>query len=209
MTRMFLSVPSVSSVVIVLERSGKAGRQCSIASELAGDFVVYERFFAEPADRANDEERGQVVVSIGRRGRAPRHGSSWSLDSMNKSHALRLVATGLALLGAVECFYGFLWGRLRIYSHEAPFYRAIAQPGPEQNRAFNHYIDLFQDQWHVVAWFGLVSIAFAAALFWIGSASQKVQPSAPPNSRPPSQLPASPEVQAFDSQRTPPSGGCG
>lgn len=32
---------------------------------------------------------------------------------------------------------------------------------------------------------------------------------APPNSRPPSQLPTSPEVQSSDSQRTPSSGGCG
>jgi len=30
----------------------------------------------QPADRANDEERGQAAVPIGRRGRAPRHGSS-------------------------------------------------------------------------------------------------------------------------------------
>ena len=66
------------SVVIVLERSGKAGRQCDIVRELAGDFVVDERFFAEPADRANAEKRGHVAVSIERRGRAPRHGSSWS-----------------------------------------------------------------------------------------------------------------------------------
>lgn len=36
-----------------------------------------------------------------------------------------------------------------------------------------------------------------------------VEPAAAPKSRPPSQLPASPEVQASDSQRTPPSGGCG
>jgi hypothetical protein len=76
MTRMFFSVPSVPSVVIVLEGSGKAGRQCVIVRELAGDSVVYERFFAEPADRANDEERGQVAVSIERQWRAPRHGSS-------------------------------------------------------------------------------------------------------------------------------------
>ena len=61
---------------MVLERSGKAGRQCDIVRELAGDFVLYERFFAEPADRANDAERGQVAVSIERRGRASRHGSS-------------------------------------------------------------------------------------------------------------------------------------
>ena len=61
---------------MVSERSGEAGRQCDIVRELAGDFVVYERFFAEPADRANDEERGQVAVSIGHHLRAPRHGSS-------------------------------------------------------------------------------------------------------------------------------------
>ena len=59
-------------------RSGKAGRRCEWVRELAGDFVVYERFFAEPADGANDEERGQVAVSIERHGRALRHGSSWS-----------------------------------------------------------------------------------------------------------------------------------
>ncbi len=36
-----------------------------------------------------------------------------------------------------------------------------------------------------------------------------VQQDAPPNSRPPSELPRSPEVQTPDSQRTPSSGGCG
>ena len=35
------------------------------------------------------------------------------------------------------------------------------------------------------------------------------EPDAPPNSRPPSQLPGSPEIQSSDSQRTPSSGGCG
>jgi len=35
------------------------------------------------------------------------------------------------------------------------------------------------------------------------------EPGAAPNSRPPQQLPASPEVQTPDSQRTPSSGGCG
>jgi hypothetical protein len=90
MTRMFLSVPSVSSVVIVLERSGEAGRQCDIVRELAGDFVVYERFFAEPADRANDEQRGQIPVSIGRHEHAPRYGSS-------RSFGVRLMRTFIAL----------------------------------------------------------------------------------------------------------------
>lgn len=35
------------------------------------------------------------------------------------------------------------------------------------------------------------------------------QPGAPPNSRPPCQLPTSPDVQTPDSLRMPPSGGCG
>ena len=35
------------------------------------------------------------------------------------------------------------------------------------------------------------------------------EPDAAPNSRPPSQLPTSPGIQAPDSLRTPPSGGCG
>jgi hypothetical protein len=38
---------------------------------------------------------------------------------------------------------------------------------------------------------------------------KKGQPCAPPNSRPPSQLPASPVVKSSDSLRTPSSGGCG
>jgi hypothetical protein len=45
--------------------------------------------FAEPADRANDEERGQVAVSIQRHLRAPRHGSSWSLDGKHHRQHFR------------------------------------------------------------------------------------------------------------------------
>lgn len=37
----------------------------------------------------------------------------------------------------------------------------------------------------------------------------RTEPDAPPNSRPPQQLPMSPEVQPSDSQRTPSSGGYG
>jgi hypothetical protein len=37
----------------------------------------------------------------------------------------------------------------------------------------------------------------------------RVEQDAAPNSRPPSQLPSSPQVQSSDSQRTPSSGGCG
>jgi hypothetical protein len=38
---------------------------------------------------------------------------------------------------------------------------------------------------------------------------RKAEPDAPPNSRPPTQLPTSPEGQTPDSLRTPSSGGCG
>ena len=42
-----------------------------------------------------------------------------------------------------------------------------------------------------------------------GCAKKRAEPAAPPNSRPPSQLPSSPEVQPSDSPRTSSSGGCG
>ena len=64
---------------LVLEPSGQAGRQGDSVRELAGDFVGDECSFAEPTDRAIDEDRGQVAVSLERRGRAPRHGSYGSL----------------------------------------------------------------------------------------------------------------------------------
>jgi hypothetical protein len=47
---------------------------------------------------------------------------------------------------------------------------------------------------------------YAAALSALTKGSEQ---NAAPNSRPPSQLPTSPEIQSSDSQRTPSSGGCG
>jgi hypothetical protein len=44
---------------------------------------------------------------------------------------------------------------------------------------------------------------------WSFTVLWKAQQDAAPNSRPPSQLPVSPEVQSSDTQRTPSSGGCG
>ena len=65
---------------------------------------------------------------------------------------------------------------------------------------------------------GAVMIGFALR-DWYGSPTRtlllrlleehQAEPGAAPNSRPPSQLPTSPEVQSPDSQRTPSSGGCG
>ena len=60
------------------ESGDPAGRRGETEREWAGAFGSMNVFIAEPADRANDEERGQVAVSIERRGHAPRHGSSWS-----------------------------------------------------------------------------------------------------------------------------------
>ena len=80
----------------------------------------------------------------------------------------KLLAILLFLLGAIEIFYGVVWGRMRIYAHELPFGRALRlqELSFEQQRAYNHYIDLFQDQWHVVALFGVLTVA-AAATLWI------------------------------------------
>jgi hypothetical protein len=35
---------------------------------------------------------------------------------------------------------------------------------PEKSRTFLHYIDAFKDQWHIVAWFGVLTIAVAVLL---------------------------------------------
>lgn len=58
------------------------------------------------------------------------------------------------------------------------------------------------------------AVSFAWTLFLVGHGivavvTGKTQPDAAPNSRPPSQLPTSPETQTPDSQRTSSSGGCG
>ena len=65
---------------------------------------------------------------------------------------------------------------------------------------------------------GALMIGFALR-DWYGSPTRtlllrlleehQAEPCAPPNSRPPSQLSPSSEVQSSDSQRTPSSGGCG
>ncbi len=55
-----------------------------------------------------------------------------------------------------------------------------------------------------------VAVLSAFGLFFSSSSRRKgVELNAPPNSRPPSQLPTSPEAQSSDSQQTPSSSGCG
>ena len=58
------------------------------------------------------------------------------------------------------------WGRMRIYTHEAPFARALQllELSPAQGQAYNHYIDLFQQQWYIVAVFGVLTLIAALLL---------------------------------------------
>jgi hypothetical protein len=78
----------------------------------------------------------------------------------------KIITILLLILGLFEIFYGVFWGRMRIYAHEAPFARALHSSdfSAEQSQAYNHYIDLFQDQWHIVAIFGVVTVVAALLL---------------------------------------------
>jgi hypothetical protein len=78
----------------------------------------------------------------------------------------KLIVSGLFVLGGFEIIYGALFGRLRIYAHELPFFQALrlGDLSVEQRRAYGAYITLFKDQWHVVAWFGALTIAAAVVL---------------------------------------------
>jgi hypothetical protein len=118
--------------------------------------------------RSLERTRAASVNNADALGRPRR--SVLAFDEMTNSKPKKFIITGLFLLGALEIFYGILWGRLRIYSHEASFAGALrlGELGPDQNRAFQHYIDLFQDQWHVVTLFGVLTIAFAiiSAFLW-------------------------------------------
>ena len=80
----------------------------------------------------------------------------------------KLIIGFLLLLGLVEILYGILWGPLRIYIHEAPFAESISLQmlSAHQVRAFNHYIDLFQNQWHVVTFFGAMTMVAAVGLWF-------------------------------------------
>jgi hypothetical protein len=78
----------------------------------------------------------------------------------------KLIIIGLFILGGVEIFYGVLFGRLRIYAQELPFFQSLrlGELSPEQRRAYADYITLFKDQWHIVAWFGALTLAAAVIL---------------------------------------------
>ncbi|MGZ4963772.1 MAG: hypothetical protein ACXWC8_14545 [Limisphaerales bacterium] len=79
----------------------------------------------------------------------------------------KLICILLIVLGVVEVVYGLMWGGLQIYAHEAPFAQALRlqQLSDEQVHAYNHYIRLFKDQWHIVAVFGVLTVIGALALW--------------------------------------------
>ena len=66
----------------------------------------------------------------------------------------------LFLMGLVEIVFGVLIGRLRIYAYVLPFFKDLGL-STQQAKAFNHYIGIYQDQWHIVAWFGVITIALS------------------------------------------------
>ena len=68
--------------------------------------------------------------------------------------------TLLCLLGIAEIAVGTVFGRLMIYANEIPFGRAIGLT-PDRYQPFNQYIRILQDQWSVVAWFGVLTIILA------------------------------------------------
>ena len=93
----------------------------------------------------------------------------------------RVLAILLLLLGVVEIFWGVLWGRMGIYAHEASLSRdlRVSEFSAEQVRALNKYIDIFQNQWHVVAWFGAGTVVLAIILYYTDERylrKKKVQP---------------------------------
>jgi hypothetical protein len=60
---------------------------------------------------------------------------------------------------------------------------------------------------------GMALLIYCPVMMWIGYrrflVDRSTQRNAAPNSRPPLQLPSTPEIQTPDSRRTPPPGGCG
>ncbi len=53
---------------------------------------------------------------------------------------------------------GFLFGRLGIYAHEAPFAGAIELTQPKY-AIFNKYLEVFKMQWNAVGWSGCIMLA--------------------------------------------------
>jgi hypothetical protein len=71
---------------------------------------------------------------------------------------MKKVLVVFLLLGAIEIFYGVLWGRLQIYKFEAPMIHDLSLT-QAQYKAFGEYITRFKDQWEIVTVFGTLNIA--------------------------------------------------
>ena len=69
----------------------------------------------------------------------------------------------LFLVGLAEIAIGLLVGRVRIYGCEASFYKDLGLTG-EQAQTFRHYILIYKDQWHIVAWLGVITIVTSSIL---------------------------------------------
>jgi ABC-type sugar transport system permease subunit len=80
----------------------------------------------------------------------------------------RLAIILLFLVGLVEVVVGLLVARLRISLYALPFFTDLSVP-KERAVTFNHYISLFQDQWHLVSWFGIITILSTGLLVWLES----------------------------------------
>jgi len=115
------------------------------------------------------------------------------------------------------------------------YYREIFSPGdldeepPVVGDVHDDLADIYGNLWHGLQALdrgdGIYAVSYwhgsyfqhwghhaSSAIYAIGDFYRKMktgEQDAPPNSRPPSQLPMSPEVQLSDSRRTPFSGGCG
>ena len=108
-------------------------------------------------------------------------GCYWAWRMMKK----RVPFIALVCIGLIEVFYGLLWGRMRIYANEAPFALEMnyTQWTNTQTAAYRKYIDVFKDQWSIVAWFGLLTIAASIAWFLIDR-KKKTTEDAQPRSGP-------------------------
>ena len=87
----------------------------------------------------------------------------------------------LLVMGFVEVVYGMFMGPLLIYAQEAPFAIAMKrnQWDEQQFKAYGSYIANFKHQWHVVVWFGLITIALTLVCWKIvASRDRAAQPAA-------------------------------
>lgn len=78
---------------------------------------------------------------------------------MNKALAVTLI-----LLGLFELFWGYYGGPVMIYGYEAPFQKSLGAPNlsTEQYEGFNRHIRIYKNQWHIVIWFGLITLITGA-----------------------------------------------